>query len=57
MAVTVDKYELPICVEDTATLLSKKMQINRRQIYDMISKNTNGRYLGFRVIKVELKEL
>lgn len=57
MAVTADKYELPICIEDTATLLAKKLGVDRNHIYSHISKNSNGRYNGYKVVKVNIGEV
>lgn len=56
MAVTVDKYEFPLYIADTATELAKIMGISRQVIYDGISKKHNGRYKGIKFVKVEIDE-
>ena len=68
MAVTADKYELPLAVEETSTALAKRMGTNKNAIYANMSRyrrgvvkgSTKGRKSHFgkkyHVIKVEESE-
>lgn len=53
MAVTADKYELPIAVEDTAVQLSKALDVPISSIYSGISRGDSGVGRGYRFVKVE----
>ena len=42
MAVTADKYELPLAVEETSTALAKAMKTNKNAIYANMSRYRRG---------------
>ena len=52
MAVTADKYELPLCVFDTAEELGKRCGVAKGTIYNAIGKGHNGRCNGFKYVRV-----
>lgn len=52
LAVTPDKYELPLGVFDSAVELGKQYGLSIAQIYTCISRNQSGTTLGVRIIKV-----
>lgn len=52
MAVTPDKYELPLAVCDTAGELGAKFGVSANLIQSSISKNQSGRNRGFKFVKV-----
>lgn len=54
MAVTADRLELPIAVEDTAVKLAKKMGVNPSNIRDAVSKGLDGSRIGIKYVKVEV---
>ena len=56
MAVTTDKYELPLCVADTARELAEHFGVSENTVYSSISKGLPGRRNGYRFIKVEEQE-
>lgn len=56
LAVTADEYELPVCVEDTAEKLAKKLGISRNAVNSSISKNLSGKIQGRKIIKVQIEE-
>lgn len=56
MAVTVDKYELPIIVEEKAINLAEKLNINYATVRTQISQKPNKPTLGIKCIKVEFNE-
>ena len=56
MAVTPDKYELPLIVCDTATELAKILGIAPETIYSSISKNSSGTTTGRKLVKVEVED-
>ncbi|WP_410495060.1 hypothetical protein QTL86_12970 [Cellulosilyticum sp. ST5] len=54
MAVTADKYELPICVEDSAEELANVFGIKKCTVYTQIKKGASGKRLGYRFLRIEL---
>lgn len=56
MAVTPDKYELPIAIEDTAGKLARTLKIKEDTIYTGVRRKRSGLRLGMKFIKVELEE-
>ena len=54
IAVTPDKYELPIVIADSLKEISLKTGVNKQAISDNISKNTNGKRIGIKFVKVEI---
>lgn len=53
MAVSADKYELPIAVEVSASNLAKKMGSTEETIKSRESRKCSGRYKGYKVVKVK----
>lgn len=56
LAVTADKYELPLIVEDSPTALAKRLGMNPIAVTSSISKNKSGRNTGRKLIKVAIEE-
>lgn len=62
MAVTADRYELPIVVEAQAYALANKLSRSRRSIIEELSRNWNGkqdvsgRNKGYLLREVEVEE-
>lgn len=54
LAVTPDKYELPLAVCDTAEELAKLFGLRKNVVQSAISKNLSGRNKGRKFIKVEV---
>lgn len=54
MAVTPDKYELPLAVETNASDLAKMFGTNQQAIFTAISKNLSGKQNGVKFVKVEV---
>lgn len=52
LAVTADKYELPICVEQTPTLLADMVGISVDIIKTDISRGNNGKRRGIKFVRV-----
>lgn len=55
LAVTTDKYELPLIVEDTALKLANKMGITRGRVNSAIYQNESGKRRGSKIIKIEIQ--
>ena len=53
MAVTSDKYELPLAVCDTARELGALFGVSANLIQSSISKNLSGKNKGFKFVKVD----
>lgn len=53
LAVTADKYELPIAVADTAGELAQLMGTTENNIRSAIAKNKNGKKNGYKFIRVK----
>lgn len=56
MAVTADKYELPLAVATNAEELSRMTGYNIKTIDSSISKRRNGKIRGMKFVKVEEME-
>lgn len=56
MAVTADKYELPICVEDSVHDLAKWAGISDNTLSSNLSKHKNGKNRGYKFVKVDDNE-
>ncbi len=59
MAVTLDKYELPIAVEDTAGGLASRLGISSNAVSAACTprrKNRGGKHRGYRIIRIEEDE-
>lgn len=56
MAVTADKYELPLAVAKNAKKLSRMTGYSRTTIDSSISKRRNGKNRGIKFVKVEESE-
>lgn len=54
LAVTADKYELPLIVEDTALQLANKMGITQGRVNSAIYQNESGKRRGTKIIKIEI---
>ena len=52
LCVDTDEYELPIAVADTARELAEMMGSTGHNIETFVSRNSNGRELGYKYIKV-----
>lgn len=57
MAVTADKYELPLCIENSVEKLSKKIGVTANAVSTSISRNCSGRIKGVKYIKITLNEI
>lgn len=53
MAVTADKYELPICIEESAEELANKLGISKNTVFSQISLKKDGNRCGRRIIRIE----
>lgn len=53
MAVTADKYELPLFVADTVWEMAKHFGVTENTVYSSISKGLSGKRNGYRFVKVE----
>lgn len=56
MAVTPDRFELPLAVADTAKELSLITGIPRKKISEALCRNLSGKHLGMKFIKIIYKE-
>ena len=56
MAVTADKYELPIAIEDTPGKLAERINIKQSSILTAIALKRSGRNRGIKFIKIQLEE-
>lgn len=54
LAVTPDKYEFPIYIEDSCTKLANKLGITTSTVIHAVSKNKPGTTAGRKIIKVEV---
>ena len=54
LAVTPDKYEFPIYIEDSSTKLAKRLGISACTVITSTSRNNNGRNSGRKIVKVEV---
>lgn len=56
MAVTTDKYELPLYVADTARELSDWSGYNINYVLSAISHQYSGKKIGMKFIRIEVEE-
>lgn len=62
VAVTADKYELPICVAETGAELARKLNMPVKTLYRLIwlkDKNIlkeQGKNRGYNIVKVEVED-
>ena len=56
MAVTPDKHELPIFIEDSCKALERKTGIKYKNISSYITKGQGGNRLGYKFVKVTIEE-
>jgi len=56
MAVTPNKLDLPIAIDDTAKKLSETLKIKEDTIYTGISRNRSGIIIGMKFIKVNITD-
>lgn len=55
MAVTPDKYELPLAVEETITELASKLGERRDNLSSNLSKKRSGKNKGYKIVKVKIE--
>lgn len=53
MAATADRFELPLCVEESATLLARRLHITESTVRARKSRQNNGKICGYRIVSVE----
>lgn len=53
LAVTADKYELPIFIEDTARQLGEKLGMDTRNVTYLASVGSSGKKLGKKIIRIK----
>lgn len=56
IAVTADEYELPICVENTAEKLARRLGTSRTAVNTKCCKKYGGKYSGYRIVRIEDSE-
>ena len=56
LAVTADKYELPICVEETARQHKKKIGMSTGSVICLASIGNSGRNSGKKIIKIKAED-
>lgn len=56
MAVTADKYELPIYVTEKSREMAEWAGVTQQAIRSAVSKKTSGRNRGMKYVKVNLEE-
>ncbi|MBU3131570.1 hypothetical protein KPL40_03825 [Clostridium gasigenes] len=56
LAVSPDKYELPMVVEDSAKKLARRLNVSSNVVSSSISKNLSGKIQGRKIIKVQIEE-
>lgn len=54
LAVTPDKYELPLIVEDSSYKLAKALGIHQASISKAVMEGYSGRNKGRKIVKVEI---
>lgn len=53
MAVTADRFELPLCVEESATLLARKLHTTESTVRARKLRQNSGKICGYRIVAVE----
>lgn len=56
MAVTADKYELPIIVEKTSILLAEKLGVSQNTVRTSEKNHRSGKHTGYRIVKLNVDE-
>lgn len=56
LAVTADKYELRICVEETARQLGEKIGMRTGSVIYLASIGSSGRNSGKKIIKIKAED-
>ena len=59
LAVTTDRYELPLCVEETAVGLAERLGIEVNKVYTACvpcRADSSGKKRGYKIIRVETEE-
>ena len=56
LAVTPDKYEFPIYIEDSSSKLAEKLGITASTVIASVSRNKSGINAGRKIVKVELDD-
>lgn len=56
IAVTTDKYEFPIYIEDTAKELGKRLGITASTVIGSVQLNKSGTTKGRKIMKVEVND-
>jgi hypothetical protein len=56
LAVTPDKYEFPIYIEDSSSKLAEKLGITASTVIVSVSRNKSGINSGRKIVKVELDD-
>lgn len=56
LAVTPDKYELPLCVEDNPIELARKFNTTKNSMLSQISHGTSGKLQGYKFVRVDYIE-
>ena len=54
LAVTADKYEFPIYIEDSCTKLANKLGISNCTVVNLVTQNSSSLYSGRKIIRVEI---
>ena len=49
MAVTADRFELPLCVEESAAILARKLRTTESTVRARRSRQNNGKICGYRI--------
>lgn len=53
MAVTRDKFEFPIAVEENAVELANRLSIDPMSVYNSISNNRSGKINGYKILRIK----
>lgn len=54
LAVTPDKYEFPIYIEDSSCKLAKVLGINSSSVINAVGRDYSGKNTGRKIVKVEI---
>ena len=53
MAVTADQFELPLCVEESASILARKLHTTESTVRARKLRQNSGKICGYRIVAVE----
>ncbi len=53
MAVTADRFELPLCVEESATILARRLHTTESTVRARKLRQNSGKICGYRIVAVE----